>query len=177
MFDYFYSDPHVGHKNIIGYCNRPFSSIAEHDAELVKRYNAKVSPGQTVLWVGDAFFCAPNRAKDIMQCLNGNKVLVQGNHDKSPTRMLEIGFSWVVPAQLILQIKGVTCIVCHYPPANSTERYDERYLDRRPKPAKGELVIHGHSHEKTKRVDNRIHVGVDAWDYAPVSWAEVEALV
>ena len=41
---FFTSDLHFGHKNIIRYDNRPFLSVEEMDAEIVRRWNAKVSP-------------------------------------------------------------------------------------------------------------------------------------
>lgn len=34
--DYFISDLHMGHKNVLGFDHRPFTSIEEHDAAIVK---------------------------------------------------------------------------------------------------------------------------------------------
>lgn len=49
MAKYFFtSDFHFGHKNIIRYDNRPFLSVEEMDAEIVRRWNAKVSPDDIV---------------------------------------------------------------------------------------------------------------------------------
>ena len=50
---YFTSDLHFGHENILRFDKRPFSSIKEHDEELIKRWNAKVKPGDTVYILGD----------------------------------------------------------------------------------------------------------------------------
>ena len=40
-----------------------------------------------------------------------------------------------------------------------------------------EVLIHGHTHSKEKGSGNQIHVGVDAWDYYPVSEDEIKSLI
>lgn len=45
---FFTSDLHFGHKNIIQYDQRPFSSVDEMDAALIERWNRKVSPEDLV---------------------------------------------------------------------------------------------------------------------------------
>jgi calcineurin-like phosphoesterase family protein len=80
---FFIGDTHFGHKNIINFSSikeyRPFSSIEEHDAELVKRWNSVVAPKDKVFMLGD--FCFGKRNIDIAGLLNGYKVLIAGNHD------------------------------------------------------------------------------------------------
>lgn len=75
------SDTHFGHKNILTFESsfRPFSSIEEHDAELVRRWNSVVGPKDTVIHLGDAVFGKHNLP--ILGQLNGLKQLVKGNHD------------------------------------------------------------------------------------------------
>ena len=41
---FFTADEHYGHTNIINYCDRPFSSVEEMDAEIIKRQNELVGP-------------------------------------------------------------------------------------------------------------------------------------
>ena len=50
---YFTSDLHFGHKNIIRYDHRPFSSVQEMDAELIRRWNNKVKDEDLVYILGD----------------------------------------------------------------------------------------------------------------------------
>jgi calcineurin-like phosphoesterase family protein len=40
-----------------------------------------------------------------------------------------------------------------------------------------ELLIHGHTHSTEKLNGTQIHVGVDAWNYAPATLKEIEELV
>ena len=49
------ADTHFGHKRVIEFeaAARPFATVEEHDAELVRRWNAVVKPKDTVWHVGD----------------------------------------------------------------------------------------------------------------------------
>lgn len=166
----FTSDTHYGHKNVIRYCNRPFASVEEMTRGLIDRYNAVIGPEDTVFWVGDCFFCSMSKAREILSALNGVKLLVRGNHDKSAATMAAIGFSLVMD-QCVLDFSGQAVRVCHYPYG------DTRYPDRAPMNLKHEKLIHGHTHS-VKRVNGKmIHVGVDAWDYRPAVWDEVAEIV
>ena len=40
---YFTSDNHFGHEGVIRFDNRPFASVEEMDAEMIRRWNAKVT--------------------------------------------------------------------------------------------------------------------------------------
>lgn len=166
----FTSDPHYGHKNIIKYCNRPFSSIEEMTRELIARYNSKVKPTDTALWGGDCFFCPFVEAKQILDQLNGTKVLILGNHDRGPGTMAAIGFQLVMD-ECVIDIAGQTIRVKHYP------YEDKRYPERCPRRNKHEMLIHGHTHSPNKINRKQIHIGVDAWDYFPAMYEEVEELV
>ena len=76
---WFYADPHFGHDNIRRFCNRPWATIAEHDAALITRYRELVAPGDTVIMLGDFAFRDHNR---YLAQLPGDKTFVFGNHDK-----------------------------------------------------------------------------------------------
>jgi calcineurin-like phosphoesterase family protein len=78
MAIFFTSDSHFGHANIIKYCNRPFSSVAEMDREMIEQWNKVVTMYDTVYHLGD--FCFSAHAPYFNQ-LNGNKFLILGNHD------------------------------------------------------------------------------------------------
>ena len=63
MIDWFYSDPHFGHRNIIDYEHRPFRDAEEMNRMLIHRYNRMVKPDDVCLWMGDAFLTSFDEAK------------------------------------------------------------------------------------------------------------------
>ena len=112
---FFCSDTHFGHTNIIKYCNRPFSSVEEMDRELISRWNAAVKKDDTVYFVGDFAFASEERIQSLISSLNGYKIGILGNHDKSLAKMKELGFN-ETHSQLILEFdKGQKVLVHHYP--------------------------------------------------------------
>ena len=54
MTTFFTSDQHSGHRNIIGYCERPFHGVGEMNAVLVTNWDAVVGPHDTVHVLGDS---------------------------------------------------------------------------------------------------------------------------
>ena len=133
-----------------------------------------------MLWVGDCFFGSVDFACNILTQLHGHKLLVRGNHDRSAAAMARMGFDLVADG-LSMHIAGRTVRVAHKPPKGVYSREDDGGSANddlsAPRLPRGEVLIHGHVHERYRRLNNRIHVGVDAWDYAPASYAAVEALI
>ena len=71
---YFTADLHLGHKSIIQYCNRPFSSLEEMDNTLIDNWNKVVNNSDGVYLLGDfAWKDHENYAKR----LNGNIYLTR----------------------------------------------------------------------------------------------------
>ena len=50
---FFTADEHYGHTNIIRYCDRPFASAEEMDAEIIRRHNEIVGSQDVVIHAGD----------------------------------------------------------------------------------------------------------------------------
>ena len=70
MSVYLISDTHFGHKNIISYCNRPFSSVEEMDKTLIKNWNSVVKKEDTVYHLGDFAFGNKEFTQKIIKQLN-----------------------------------------------------------------------------------------------------------
>lgn len=160
---WFTADTHFGHAAIIRMCNRPFSSIEEHDAHLVSMWNSVVGPRDQVYFLGDfAHKADPDGARRIFNKLNGHKHLIIGNHDKAATKSL----AWTTQQERMnLKINGDRIVLDHYP--------GRSWLGS----AGGSYQLYGHVHGRSEVWPNSCDVGVDAWDYKPVSWPELKELM
>jgi len=80
------SDTHFGHTGVCRFTRddgvtklRPWDDANEMDEEMVKRWNDRVRPNDKVYHLGDVVI--NRKALSIMSRLNGDKVLIRGNHD------------------------------------------------------------------------------------------------
>lgn len=58
-------------------------------------------------------------------------------------------------------------LACHLPYQGDSHD-DRRFVGQRPADA-GLVLLHGHVHERWKVNGRQVNVGVDVWDYRPVS--------
>ena len=77
---YFTSDTHFGHANIIKFCNRPFKNVEEMNQKLIENWNSVVGPNDLVFHLGDFAFGGQPLWRYIREQLNGNIILIKGNH-------------------------------------------------------------------------------------------------
>lgn len=187
---YFTSDPHYYHLNVIKYCNRPFSSVEEMNEMLIKNWNDVVTPDDTVYCLGD-FSMAFRPVEAFSHRLSGTKYLVPGNHDfchsyHKKSRSEEnrkvwiqkyVNHGWIVlPEQTTLDIPGVATVnMCHHP-YELTHEADDKYEKWRPHDD-GRWLLCGHVHQNWKVINRMINVGVDVWDFKPVSVEDISKII
>ncbi|MFW5795139.1 MAG: metallophosphoesterase family protein [Bacillota bacterium] len=160
---YFTSDSHFFHKNIITYCNRPYSNIEDMNKDIIKKWNSKVLPGDTVYHLGD--FCFnPYYVPDIISKLNAKQIiLICGNHDSriwkkrdifNDTKLQIAGYNTIHE----INYQGLPIILCHFPMLSW------------PKKSHGSVHFFGHIHNVSRDdiQPNSCNVGVDCWDFYPV---------
>lgn len=160
---WFTSDTHFGHTNIIKYSKRPFQDTKDMDDQLIALWNSKVTDKDTVYHLGD--FGLYSKREDIIRVrkqLKGEIHLIKGNHDpkkgwfkdlfSSHQEYLEIGYN------------SIKIVLCHYP------IYSWNNMRH------GSIHLHGHSHGNLTNYGYRIDVGVDCWNYQPVSIEEILTL-
>jgi calcineurin-like phosphoesterase family protein len=179
MTTYFTSDQHYGHANIIKYCNRPFRDVDDMRETMIANHNSVVKDGDEVWHLGD-FSMSEKQVQPILSRLNGKHILVMGNHDichplnrrcdaGAIGRYLDYGFEAVL---MDLEDMG---FLMHHMPYSSPDEHDKRYLKHRPGDS-GKILLHGHVHEKWKTRGRMINVGVDVWNFTPVSLDTIKDL-
>jgi calcineurin-like phosphoesterase family protein len=165
--NWFTSDHHFGHKNIIDFCQRPFVDVHYMNAYMMKWWKEKVAAEDTVYHLGDFSFEPRGAAKARLARLPGRKVLVRGNHDGSGTRMRNIGFEEVVGAKVLGD-----WLLIHNPNDETAVPSDWPLY---------KVVLCGHVHERWKTQQRGrllfINVGVDQWGFMPVSESEINNLI
>ena len=157
----FTADTHFGHGGALGFYRRPFASVAEMDAAMAARWRAAVGEADEVWHLGDFAVGRRVDAGALLAGLPGRKRLIAGNNDTPATRSLP---GWEsVGDYAELELDGTRLVLCHY--AFRTWR----------DMARGALNLHGHSHGRLGPMPRQCDVGVDAWDFRPVTLAEIRA--
>jgi len=161
------SDTHFGHKGVCHFTRndgvtklRPWDTPEEMDEAMVKSWNERVGPKDKVYHLGDVVI--NRRALPTLARLNGDKVLIRGNHDIFPDDEYRKYFRELRAYHVV---EGM--IFSHIP-------IHEESLGR------FGVNIHGHLHSnrviKDGSVDKRYHcVCVEQTpDFAPILFEDVK---
>ena len=165
---FFISDTHLFHANSLKW-RRQFKSLDEMHKVIVENWNRVVSPEDTVYHLGDVFLTEAIRSKEILKSLNGNKILVRGNHDlKHNGWFKDAGFSEIHKVVYLSSPRNpgrLSYVITHYPlPYREIEALEGM--------GKQIINIHGHTHDSV----DRSFTGNDVWNY-PEKYINVSAEV
>ena len=133
--NYYISDLHFRHNNIIRFDSRPFNNIEEMEEQLISNWNNKVTNADTVYILGDFCWGKQPQWLDVLKRLNGKKVLIKGNHDlKQYSSAIKMHLSDIKEYKEIKDGER-TVIMCHYPIMCYKKDYDPNVF-----------MLHGHTH-------------------------------
>lgn len=153
---YFTADFHLSHANIIKYCKRPFKNVTDMNNGIVANCYTVLRQGDLMYHIGDygmGHIPFPHPARYRV-------IYLKGNHDK--------GAYWSgTPDTVTFKTHGTMLMLTHdISKIYVTDAYD--------------IYLCGHVHEKWKyyRAGSSIviNVGVDVWDFKPVSLKEIISL-
>ena len=156
---YIWSDLHLGHTNIIRYCNRPFADVEEMNKVLLRNWRETIKGDDTIINLGDfCFRWTSERIQNTLANLPGHKILILGNHDREHNVdwWRNAGFQEVYPYPIIYK---QWYILSH----------EDVFLnDKMPY-----INIHGHRHQVKLDSKCHINVSVECLDYKPVLFDEL----
>jgi len=161
---YFTADLHLGHANVIRFCNRPFQSVEEMDEALIAYWNAVVKNNDDIYILGDLFYRNAIPAEETLKKLKGRKHLILGNHDKSWTAAIDLPRYFAEVTNLLTYKRdGVKYTLCHYAMLSWEGR------------GHGGYMIHGHNHNNPLDYTDKylLNAGVDINSFKPVTLDEL----
>ena len=180
---YYTADLHIGHANIITYCDRPFHDVDAMDEAIVDMWNDTVTDDDEIWVLGDLALGARPGPMGLASLLRGRKILVPGNHDTcwkkkkvaaSANKIYyDAGFELVHQPDPVT-LAGQRVLRSHFP--FLVPDSDQRYPDFRPVDH-GEWLLHGHIHNQWRQRGRMINVGLDAWGGQLVTEAQLEELI
>lgn len=189
---FFTSDTHFGHQNIIRFCDRPFSSVEEMNEALVENWNNVVSEDDEIFHLGDVALGKWVEWDGILTRLNGHKTLVVGNHErifkgeteKNRRRFADEYVKWfdeITDNVEDFELSDGTPVSLSHFPYEADHIENGRFMEHR-LPDRGRTLIHGHTHlnqivSRSQKGTLQIHVGVDAFDFTPVSEDQIITLI
>lgn len=198
------SDTHLGHKSILTFepCRQTAMMIDgydDHEAWVIDNWNSVVGSNDTVLCLGDFAF---GGVANYSQMLNGNKIMVLGNHDDKPHKQKWKDGGWTVIDGFYMHdkymtvkaihddemmsgftktINGKRCLFSHYALFNDDEWDMQnkmiapriKFLEMVYTTQKMDLSIHGHIHSHVSKFKDSINVSFEHIDFKPKKLGEL----
>jgi calcineurin-like phosphoesterase family protein len=176
---FFISDHHFGHHNIISHAKRPFNDTEEMNETMIRHWNERVKPRDTVFHLGD--LTLNSDASTYLEQLQGKIYILalEWHHDKAwlkkqrnkPPLRSKSGLEvTLLPPLVLLKVNAfkvgkfsLPVTLSHYPLA---EWEASHY---------GGWHLHGHSHGNYRDPKDRacVDVGVDQANFYPFSLLEL----
>jgi len=158
------SDTHFGHSNIIRYEDRPYNDIEEMNDSLIKNWNQVVKNNDIIFHLGDFAFANKEGLKELINALNGRKMLIMGNHDRQinrhPKYWRDIGFEEVFKYPIIYK----EFFILSHEPVYLNENMP--YVN-----------IHGHIHSTKYSYRGYFNACVENINYTPIEFEAIKKII
>ena len=161
---WFTSDYHLYHQNVLKYDNRPFATLADMHQKIRENHNSVVLPDDYVVYLGDlAFTSNPTPVLNFLNSLNGNFILVRGNHDKLIQETeFELEYHNRIFDLVEITINDAHFSCCHFPMTIWNRSHH------------GSFHVFGHVHGNLPETPGRsMDVGIMTNNYFPYNAMEV----
>jgi len=175
MKTWFTSDQHFFHSNILTFKNsaggliRPgFDDVFHMNEVMVERWNAVVGFNDKVYHLGDFSMGTSHRNISIASRLNGDKVLIKGNHDNAKLKIYSEFFRDIRSEVHLKTPEGDIVVFTHRPIRFDAPNAESNIVH---------FNVHGHLHQNEVADPRYINVCVEHTNYTPVSWEELLLLI
>jgi calcineurin-like phosphoesterase family protein len=134
------------------------------DEIIINNWNKRVKDTDTIYMLGDFVFARrdPRLPAWYLKKLRGKKYLLKGNHDRRET--FRAGWDGVYN-ELDIIIDNQRLFLTHYYVWNWYEEHPNSWH------------LYGHVHGRRAPKYGAIDVGVDAFNFKPVSWEEIKDIM
>ena len=155
------ADLHMGHNNLITRGVRSqFKDCEEHDQTIITNWNNRIPKSGITYIIGDVVW---NQDFSILDNLNGQKIIIKGNHDKKDdlNRAKSQGYICNWHYQKGMMVEGVYFYFQHFAP----RVWDRSYH--------GSICGWGHSHGNLNNYAKSMDVSVDRNNFIPITLEEL----
>ena len=163
--NWFTADYHLSHKNIIKYCNRPFTNVEEMNATILNNLEKKVKHGDIVYFLGDLSFKKDTALMFFKKLTDIEIHFIIGNHDHTDVIKLADLYCNSVSRLKEIQIEDQSITLCHYA---------MRIWNRSNYNA---WQLHGHSHGTIAPFEYQYDIGIDNNNFYPLSYQQLGELM
>lgn len=144
--NYYISDLHLFHRNVTragkDFDDRPFDNPEEMNMVIKKKWNSKVTNGDTVYILGDmAMRGTQEELIAFVSTLKGHKVLIKGNHDDVRDQRYKQLFEEICDYKELndtLERVNVKLVLSHYPILMWKDQH------------RGSILLYGHVHNSVE---------------------------
>lgn len=178
---FFTADTHFGHEWIRKFNNRPHASVEDMDKALIDNWNETVPTDGLTFVLGDIGSTSESRIVEVFNQLNGDKILIRGNHDDDYKECtLESIFIEMHDLLYLRVFDNIISeynymVLCHYPMLDWQNSFD------------GVWQLFGHIHTReevvefktvrNKLFDTQYDVGVDNNHFKPVPFHSLKKII
>ena len=169
MKTFIISDTHFHHKGILtfkdddGEIIRQFKDVDEMNQTIVDNWNSVVKKNDKIYHLGDVVMKTSVWAFEILNELNGRKILIKGNHDTARLNIYKRYFDDIRSSHLLRTGDRTKVVLSHIPihPISLGNSFN----------------VHGHLHHRLIDDPRYINVSCEIIDYKPMNFIEIIDLI
>lgn len=155
------SDIHFSHKAILKFENRPFSNVDEMNEKIIDNWNKTVGENDLIYVLGDVSMGSVKETVELVKKLNGDKILVKGNHDIFiDSKKFDKSIFKKITSCEEVSIYGTDFIMCHYPFASNDNHKIQLY---------GHIHSNKGVHKANDLPENSFNVCMDVNNLTPIN--------